>query len=291
MARTSPGKEALAGGGIAGTTFDAVRAAELGEFLRSRRSRVDPVAAGFPADRRRSPGLRREELGAIAGVTVSWLAKLEQGHAHAVSPEVLTSLARALQLDDAERSHMFALAGYRVDDSAPTHPFVTPALRTLLDQLDPNPAYLLDRCWNIVAWNDAEARLFTKLRTITALPPSLLELVFLDQDLAHLMADHDEEQVRLVSQFHLHCTDWANDPDVLAVVARLRAASRRFADLWGAKDVSPFITTRRLFDHPTAGPLELDHHRLAVLDQPGMQLVVYTAPPGSTAILQLQEET
>jgi transcriptional regulator with XRE-family HTH domain len=285
------GKGALVRGGIASTTFGGVREAELGEFLRSRRARVNPVAAGFPTDRRRSPGLRREELGAIAGVTVSWLAKLEQGHAHAVSPDVLASLARALQLDDAERSHLFALAGYRIDDSSRAHPSVTPALRTLLDQLDPNPAYLLDPCWNIVAWNDAEARLFAKLRTITSLPPSLLELIFLDQDLAHLMADHDEEQVRLVSQFRLHCSDWSNDPEVLAVVDSLRAASPRFAELWEAKDVSPFSTTRRRFDHPTAGRLELDHHRLAVLDQPGMQLVVYTAAPGSTAILQLQAET
>jgi transcriptional regulator with XRE-family HTH domain len=266
-----------------------VRAAELGEFLRSRRVRVDPVAAGFPADRRRSPGLRREELAAIAGVTVSWLAKLEQGHAHSVSPEVLASLAQALHLGDAERFHLFALAGYRVDDTSHADTFATPALRTLLEQLDPNPAYLLDRCWNIVAWNDAEARLFPKLFTITSSPPNLLELVFLDRDLARLMADHDEEQVRLVSQFRLHCSDWPHDPQVNAVVSRLQAASPRFAKLWEAKDVSPFLTTRRTFNHP-AGFLEFDHHRLAVLDQPGMQLVVYTTAPGSGDVLKLAAE-
>jgi transcriptional regulator with XRE-family HTH domain len=278
-------------GGIAGATFEGVQPAELGEFIRSRRARVDPVAAGFPADRRRSPGLRREELGAIAGVTVSWLAKLEQGQAHGVSSEVLGSLARALRLSDAERSHLFALAGYRLDDSSPGDTLVTPALLALLDQLDPNPAYLLDRCWNIVAWNDAEARLFPNLRTITSLPPNLLELVFLDQDLGHLMADHDEERFRLVSQFRLHCSDWSDDPEVSAVVSSLRDASPIFAKLWEARDVSPFNSTRRLFDHPAAGRLELDHHRLAVLDQPGLQLVVYTAAPGSDAVLRLQAES
>lgn len=267
-----------------------MRAAELGEFLRSRRARVDPVAAGFPAARRRSLGLRREELAAIAGVTVSWLAKLEQGHANAVSPEVLKSLARALHLLEAERFHLFALAGYRADDSSGADALVTPALLALLDQLDPNPAYLLDRCWNVVAWNDAEARLFPKLRTITDAPPNLLELVFLDQDLARLMVDHDEEQVRLVSQFRLHSSDWPGDPGVSAVLSSLQAASPRFAAAWEAKDVSPFVTTRRLFNHPTAGRLELDHHRLGVLDQPGMQLVLYTAAPGSDAVLRLQAE-
>src|SRR5207244_7478290 len=152
---------------------------------------------------------------------------------------------------------------------------------------DPNPAYLLDRCWNIVAWNDAEGRLFSKLRTRTTSPPNLLELVFLDQDLARLMLDHDQEQVRLVSQFRLHCSAWPDHAAVSDVVASLKAASPRFAQLWEAKDVSPFVTTRRLFNHPTAGRLELDHHRLAVLDQPGMHLLVYTAAPGSDPINRL----
>lgn len=257
-----------------------MRAAELGEFLRSRRGRVDPVAAGFPASRRRTPGLRREELASLAGVTVSWLAKLEQGQAQAVSAAVLGALSRALRLDAAEHGHLFALAGLAPTDvaSSPAGD-VTPALRVLLDELDPNPAYLLDRAWNIVAWNAGEAALFPQLVERPA-PPNLLELVFLDPDLRRLMADHEEEMVRLVSQFRLHHTDWAHDPAVADVVASLRARSPRFAALWEARDVAPFASTRRRFHHPT-GVLELDHHRLAVLDQPGMQLVVYVpaAPP------------
>lgn len=266
-----------------------MRAGELGEFLRSRRARVDPAAAGFPSERRRGRGLRREEVASLAGVTVSWLAKLEQGHAQAVSSDVLSALGRALRLDDTERLHLFALAGYRLDDSTVTDSRVTPALRTLLDQLEPNPAYLLDRCWNIVAWNAAEARLFAKLEDFTSDPPNLLELVFVDADLTRLMTDHDDEQLRLVAQFRLHCTEWPNDPAIEALLKRLRVESPTFAALWDAKDVSPFTTTRRVFDHPTAGRLELDHHRLAVLDQPGMQLVVYTDTPtssGSRAVVQ-----
>jgi len=262
-----------------------VRASELGEFLRSRRGRVDPTTAGFPADRRRAAGLRREELASLAGVTVSWLAKLEQGHAHAVSADVLGSLALALRLTDAERDHLFALAGFRVDDRR-SDEHVTDALRALLADLEPNPAYLLDRCWNIVAWNHAEAALFSGLRGRDD-TPNLLELVFLDDDLRGLMADHDEELVRLVSQFRLHCTDWPDDAQIAALVDRLHASSPAFAELWDAKDVAPFVTTRRLFDHPSAGRLELDHHRLAVLDQPGMQLVVYTSAPGTNATRRL----
>lgn len=253
-----------------------MQATEFGEFLRSRRARVDPAAVGFPpTSRRRSPGLRREELSSLAGVAVSWLAKLEQGRANAVSPDVLDSLAHALRLDATERAHLFALAGLRAAADDPPAPRVTAALRALLDALEPNPAYLLDRAWNMVAWNAAEAELFPKLGEHDGVP-NLLELVFHDEDLAALMADHDEECVRLVSQLRSHCVEWPRDPELADVIERLVESSRRFAALWAARDVATFTSTRRVFDHPEKGRLVYDHHRLAVLDQAGAQLVVYT---------------
>ena len=215
-------------------------------------------------------------MASLAGVTVSWLAKLEQGQANAVSPDVLDALGRALHLDETERAHLYALAGYRIEGGASPDGEVTRALRALLDSLEPNPAYLLDRAWNIVAWNSAEVRLFPRLASIDESSRNLLELVFCDDDLRGLMVDSDDEQVRLVAQFRAHHTDWPGDPRVEDVITRLRDASDRFAALWDAKDVSPFFTTLRVFDHPVDGRLEFEHHRLAVLDQPGMQLVVYT---------------
>ena len=208
-------------------------------------------------------------------MAVSWLAKLEQGRAHAVSPDVLDALAHALRLGTAERSHLFALAGLRAEGADVPAPRVTQALRTLLTALEPNPAYLLDRAWNIVAWNEAEAELFPGLVQHDG-TPNLLELVFHDAQLARLMADHDEECVRLVSQLRAHYADWPDDPELDDVIDRLLGSSPRFAALWTAGDVAPFVTTRRLFRHPARGRLELDHHRLAVLDQAGAQLVVYT---------------
>lgn len=197
-----------------------------------------------------------------------------------MSAEVLGSLADALRLDDVERAHLFALAGLRpssvsVPSMGPSG--VTPALRALLDGLDPNPAYLLDRAWNIVAWNEAEAALFADLAVEPA--PNLLRLVFGSPVLASLMADHDAEMVRLVAQFRVHWTDWGDDPSVEALVEELCETSAAFASLWAAEDVAPFVTTRRVFDHPVRGRLEYDHHRFAALDQPGMQLVVYTPAP------------
>jgi transcriptional regulator with XRE-family HTH domain len=271
-----------------------VRSAELGTFLRSRRERLDPTTVGFaPSIRRRAAGLRREELATLAGVAVSWLAKLEQGRAHGVSPEVLGALAEALRLDPAERDHLFALAGLRIDagswDAAASAVVDEPgpALRALLDRLDPDPAYLLDRTWRIVAHNAGEAALFPPVARATE-PPNLLELAFCDDDLAALMADHAEEQVRLVAQFRLHATDWPS-AELDALLGRLHDRSSRFAALWADHDVAPFETTRRVFDHPVAGRLVFDHHRLAVLDRPGFQLVVYTSPPGTDTSRRLLE--
>lgn len=269
-----------------------MRAAELGEFLRSRRARLSPAEVGFPAsDRRRAAGLRREELASIAGVTVSWLAKIEQGRARSVSPDVLGALARALRLDGPEHEHLFTLAGLRPDHPERSYPHLTPALRILLDELSPNPAYVLDPGWNIVAWNEAEVALFPGLLRYTDDPPNLLDLVFADPDLPALMADHDEEQVRLVAQFRLHRAGAPDDPELGALISRLGAGSERFAQLWKAKDVAAFTTTRRRFDHPVAGRLEFDHHRLAVLDQAGAQLVVYTSVAGSDSADRLWRAT
>lgn len=286
-------EEAPAGGGTASGTFLAVRPRELGDFLRSRRRQADPAASGFPTDRRRTPGLRREELAALSGVTASWITKLEQGKARSVSVDVLDALSRALQLDPVERSHLLSLAGYRDPGggtaTGATGPTVTPALRSLLDSLDPNPAYLLDRAWNLVAWNGSEELLFPKLATAPEGSPNLLDLVFHDPDLAALMADHAEEQVRLVAQFRLQRIGGEQESEVATLIARLRDTSPRFATLWDARDVVPFTTTERQFDHPSAGRLVLDHQRLAVLDQPELQLVVYTARPGSDDLRRLHD--
>jgi hypothetical protein len=164
-------------------------------------------------------------------------------------------------------------------------------LRVLLDELDPNPAYLLDRAWNIVAWNEAEAALFPGLLDHTTSVANLLELVFANADLEQLMVDHDQECVRLVSQFRLHRAEWPDDPELSELIGRLQATSPRFADLWAAKDVAPFVTTHRVFAHPLAGQLEFDHHRFAALDQAGMQLVVYTPVAGSDSATRLRDAT
>jgi len=224
-----------------------------------------------------------------AGVTVSWLTKLEQGRAQSVSKEVLDALADALLLDDTERSHLYALAGLRRErDRESRRETVTPALRALLDALEPDPAYVLDRAWDVVAFNEAEAALFPALLDYGDEPANLLELVFCNEDLGNLMVDHDEEAARLVAQLRVHHTEWPEDRELDHRISRLVVESELFARLWASNDVAPFASSRREFDHPNAGRLEFDHHRFAILDQPGTQLVVYTPVPGSDSAERLR---
>jgi hypothetical protein len=159
-------------------------------------------------------------------------------------------------------------------------------MSALLASLEPNPAYLLDHVWNIVAWNRAEEALFPALAEQDGVP-NLLELIFGDDRLATLMVDHDEESDRLVSQFRTHCTDWPDDPAIAELIDTLQSTSHQFRRRWAAHDVAPFATTRRTFDHPLAGRLELEHQRMALLDQPGMILVVYVDAAGTDSIARL----
>ena len=202
-----------------------------------------------------------------------------------MSAQVLHALARALHLDDTEREHLFALGGLRVDHNGMA-PADVRSMEALLTALDPNPAYVLDRAWNLIAWNRAEEALFPALADQGA-APNLLELVFGDVGLQTLMVDHDAEAARLVSQFRAHRAEWPDDPAIAELVTRLQSASEDFARRWAAHDVAPFATTRRVFDHPRAGRLELDHHRLGLLDQPGTILVVYVDVPGTDSIARL----
>jgi transcriptional regulator with XRE-family HTH domain len=279
-------EEVRAGGGTRGVTFREVQAEELGAFLRTRRERADPALGGWSGSaRRRAPGLRREEVAAVAGLTVSWLARLEQGKAQSVSAQVLGALARALRLDELEREHLFALAGLRADPPSAPPTEVPASIIAVLHALEPNPAYVLDRAWNMVAWNSAEARLFPGI--LERVPPNLLEFVFCDDRIRSLIVGYEDEAAQLVSQFRTHCTDWPGDPGITEVVDRLCATSDDFAQRWASHDVAPFATTRRVFDHPIAGRLEFEHHRLEVLDQPGTILVAFVDAPGSDSSARL----
>lgn len=249
-----------------------MKAVELGNFLRSRRERLDPEAVGMPAGtNRRAPGLRREEVAVLAGVGVSWLTRLEQGRANRVSAEVLGGLATALRLSGTEIAHLYALAGVRLP-SDPTDGALTDGLRRLVDGLDPNPAYLLDHRWNLVAWNASEEELFPVLRTAGD-SPNLLRLFLEHDEIRAFIDDWPVEVERLTRQFRAHITEFPSAAlDELS--SELRADHVEFARAWDEQDVAPLAPKARVINHPS-GKRSFDQHRLALPDHPGWQLVIF----------------
>jgi len=249
-----------------------MRATELGDFLRTRRERLDPAAVGIPrGSNRRTPGLRREEVAVLAGLGVSWLTRLEQGRANRVSAEVLGGLATALRLSGTERAHLFSLAGVALAaeavDSSPNE-----SHRRLVDGLNPNPAYLLDHHWDLVAWNKSEEELFPLLKT-SGPNPNLLRLFLEHGELQDFIDDWPLEVERLTRQFRAHMAQFPSE-GLIELSVELRAKHKTFSTAWDRHDVAPLAPKIRVINHPT-GQLSFDQHRLALPDHPGWQLVLF----------------
>jgi transcriptional regulator with XRE-family HTH domain len=261
---------------------------DLGGFLRARRDALRPADVGLPpGGRRRTPGLRREEVALLAGVSVSWYTWLEQGRPVNASAEVLDALARVLRLDPVEHAHLHALAG-RARPPAPAPPADVPAaVRDMLAALEPHPAYVLGPAWDYLAWNPAHARLFPQLDALPAAERNLVWVVFTHPDARTLIADWEDEARRVLSQFRADTAPHRGAPAVTALVARLREASPEFRRWWPRHDVAGFATRRRRFRHPAAGELEFVHLQLTPDGAPGLRVVVHTPVAGDDSAARL----
>ncbi|MEW1749481.1 helix-turn-helix transcriptional regulator [Streptomyces angustmyceticus] len=251
---------------------DLQRRRSLAEFLRSRRERLTPREAGIlPGPRRRTPGLRREEVAQLSGVSVTWYTWLEQARDITVSRQVLLSLARALMLSSAERRHLFALAGVPLPERPPGRG-PGPALQRLVDALEPHPAYLLDANWDLVGWNRAEAGLIGDPGQLEPAERNLLWLVFTDPAVRTLLVDWEGQARDLIAQFRADARQRSGDARYEELTGGLREVSAEFRTWWEAHDIAEFGTTRREFRHPGVGPLTFDYVKLAALDAPGIKL-------------------
>lgn len=259
-----------------------MKSEELGDFLRTRRERLDPSTVGFPdGPQRRTPGLRREEVAVLAGVGASWLTRLEQGRANRVSAEVLQGLASALRMSATERAHLFSLAGvhYRPDPaehrSSPVNDGQIEGVhRRLVDGLNPSPAYILDHHWNLAAWNQSEEQLFPLLADPTVgRRPNLLRLLLERAELRTIIDDWDLEVERLTQQFRAHVADHPS-PHLDELAAEFRRDHPEFHAAWERHDVAPLVSLRRVINHPD-GRRVFEQHRLALPDHPGWLLVLF----------------
>jgi transcriptional regulator with XRE-family HTH domain len=260
---------------------DIARRQELASFLRARREHLTPLDVGItPGLRRRTPGLRREEVASLSGVSVTWYTWLEQARDITVSRQVLESLARALRLSQAERQHLFSLAGEPLSAERTVAP-PSPALQRLVDVLNPNPAYLLNECWDLLAWNDAEAGLIGDPAALAEFERNIIWLVFTQPAMRELLVDWPGQAKGLLAQFRADIAGRAGDPRVDERIGALRRVSAEFREWWDLHTIEGFRTARHRFDHPRLGRLTVDYVKLAALDSPGVKL--FTCMPADAA--------
>ncbi len=249
----------------------------LGAFIRAMRERAPPPASDHPA-RRRTSGLRREELAAACGISVTWLTWIEQGRTVAVSAAALARLARALRLSRAERAYLFTLAGrHDPQPAAAGRGDVPDSLLACLRAIG-GPAYLLDPLCEARGWNGAAEALFSGWldRPDAAGGHSLLRFLFLSPEARALLLDWPERGRRVVAEFRADAAVRPDDPRVRELVGELSAASAAFRAAWRAQGVVEREGGPRSFRHPTRGVLHLEQHAFAALGWPGVKLVMLT---------------
>jgi transcriptional regulator with XRE-family HTH domain len=246
----------------------------LGAFLKDRRARLDPARFGFTATRRRTPGLRREEVAQRANVSATWYTWLEQGRGGAPSADVLDRLARALALNPVEREHLFLLAQHRPPQVRyQAVPKVTPRLQRLLDMLEVSPAQLRTPTWDVVAWNRAAAAVLTDFG---ALPPeerNILRLIF---SKARARMPNWESDARLVvAALRTGAARAGAAEEIKALVEDLSARNSDFARMWRENEVGSHGEGTKILDHPTVGRIALEYSSFAVDGQPDLTIIVY----------------
>ncbi|WWQ66259.1 helix-turn-helix transcriptional regulator [Streptomyces sp. Q6] len=262
------------------------RRAELSEFLRTRRARLKPEDVGIASigRARRVPGLRREELAQLAGVSVAYYTRLEQGNGRNVSAEVLDAIARALRLSDAEQAHLTHLAKpkqQRRRYRAPKRQQVRPALRQLLDTMDGVPAYIGGARSEILAWNSMAVALFGDWGALPPAERNWARLTFLNPDYRELFQEWESKASDMVSYLRLYAGQNPDDPELSALVGELSVKSDEFRRLWATHDVKEKGHGVKRMRHPLVGELTLSYETLHLPDDAGQFLSVYHAEPGS----------
>ena len=266
------------------------RRAEVGEFLRARREALRPADVGLPAgSRRRTPGLRREEIALLAGVSVTWYTWLEQGRRINASRDVLLALARALRLDDAGRDHLLALAHAdgrttEVIDAVVEAP---DALQRLIMSMEPAPAYVLGPRWEIVSWNAAEDRLYAALRDLEPSERNLLWVMFCEPTARHLIADWEDRARSTLAEFRAGTTMFFDDPLVVELIDRIAQSSTEFAEWWPQHDVAGFQTRLRHYNHPRAGSLTFEYQQMIPSEWPHLRVICQLPLPGDDSAQRL----
>ncbi|MFJ7207185.1 helix-turn-helix transcriptional regulator [Streptomyces sp. NPDC098789] len=255
----------------------------------NRRARITPTEAGLPdgGARRRTPGLRREEVAVLAGVGVSWYQWLEQGRDITVSAQVLDAVGRVLKLSSAEQRHLYVLAGLNPPalQVAPSAKNMCDGLQRLIDAWMPFPAHIMDVYWNTVMYNDAAS-------IVLGMRPEIVQncLIAFFTDPLYQARNKDWEEIaaHVVAQFRAACSESPDDDGFRAVVEEAKEASRLFSDLWERRDIEPGGQMQKEFQHPLVGTLFVESTSLRVPARPDLAIVLHMPLPGTDTAEKLE---
>ncbi|MFD6533939.1 helix-turn-helix transcriptional regulator [Streptomyces sp. NPDC060184] len=260
---------------------------ELARFLRARRTQTSPESVGLTPGSgvRRTPGLRREELATIAGVSIDYYTRIERGKETRPSPAVVDALARALHLDDAEHHHLRELAA-RAARFAPEPPpapsrTVAPHLTLLLETMRPNPAYIVSRSMDLLAWNPGGLALYAGIADWPVKQRNLARYLFLHPNSRQLFPDWDTQVRGCVARLRAEAGLNPDAPDLTSLVGELLLKSPDFAKLWDRYEVIGRKKIQKTFNHPQVGILTLSGQSMNIEGTPGQRLGAYTADPGT----------
>ncbi|WP_433250955.1 helix-turn-helix transcriptional regulator [Actinomadura nitritigenes] len=259
---------------------------ELGAFLRSRRERLRPEDVGLPSGpRRRTPGLRREEVAVLAHISTEYYVRLEQGRAPRPSSEVLAGIAGALRLTAAESDHLHVLAGTAPARTGLHRRDVRPSILALLERLPQTAAFVMSAAFEVLAWNDLAAALMVDFAELAPRDRNLARWAFTGRPpsaMRYGLSDVTEFRHQVVMELRSAIARYPSDPAVTGLVDELRDAGPEFARLWERHDVQAAPRLTKTFRHPVVGELTVDCDSLALTDR-DQHLVLYSAPPGSPA--------
>ena len=248
----------------------------LGTYLRDRRAKLDPTAFGFPLKRRRTPGLRREEVAQRANVSATWYTWLEQGRGGAPSADVLDRIARAMMLTDVEREHLFLLALGRPPEVRYHAPEgISPRLQRVLDTLEYSPAFIRTATWDVIAWNRAAAAVLTDYSTLPDGQRNVLRMMFRDSRVRAAQPNWQSVARYVVASFRADVARAGAARNVQSLVDELCATSPEFAAMWRDNDVQGHGDGVKVLHHPIAGPLSMEFSAFAVDGRPDLTMVIY----------------
>ncbi|MEZ0219885.1 helix-turn-helix transcriptional regulator [Tardiphaga sp. 1201_B9_N1_1] len=256
----------------------------LGAYLRDRRARLDPVAFGFSSERRRTPGLRREEVAQRANVSATWYTWLEQGRGGAPSADVLDRISRALELSTVEREHLFLLAQHRLPEvHYEPSDIVTPTLQRVLDSMEFSAAVVRNATWDIVAWNRAALAVLGDYPNIAPDDRNVLRILFCRPNVRAKMPDWENDARFAVAAFRADITRSGASERAQTLIDELCRISPDFAAMWHDNDVSSYGEGKKHVNHPIVGPFTMSYSTFSVDGQPNLGMVVYTPETAADA--------